>query len=237
MSDDAKIKRIQALLAKAERTDSTHEAEALFAKAQHLMTVYAIEEIEIHGDKGSHEKIVTEELNFNTPNTAWHILFLHVGEANNVSSIKSWSRQGGRNKGDQRIVVGRPSDIAFTKMLYASLMMHCERQLSIAREVSKSLYGGKAYGQSFRMGYVRRIKERLEEAKRSATEEAMPGTALVLYDRLNESKATLEANFKVRTTSVVISHGDGYATGKRAANSADLSGGRNNLDYDRKAIR
>jgi hypothetical protein len=56
--------KITKLLRKAESTDSVHEAEALFQKAQELMTEYAITEAMLNEARGSHavkDEFITEE--------------------------------------------------------------------------------------------------------------------------------------------------------------------------------
>ncbi len=66
-SDPKLLTRIRALLAKAEGTDYPHEAEALTAKAQDLMTRHAIDEALLHAQAGDSITVIGRRIHIDNP--------------------------------------------------------------------------------------------------------------------------------------------------------------------------
>lgn len=238
MSDDKMITRIAALMAKAERAGSKHEAEAYFAKAQELMSKHAIDEALVMLSKGGDPQalIESEIIDCGTDRSVQNLLWI-VAKNNNCAPIYVWrsyySKSGQLRKKTDRIqIYGTRSDIEFTKMLFASLLMFCQQTLALMREVSPEKYSGKAYGYSFRLGFGTGVGAKMRMARDTATREAGAGKELVLRDKAKIAEAALEAanpDSTKRSGVLTYSNSDAYKAGQKRGAQADVSGGRNNL--------
>lgn len=208
-------RRIAALIAKAERTDSPEEAEAFFAGAQRLMTQYRISEAELAGARETDDNPIDHELfrlEFPYADARAHVLFA-VAQHNDVRLVLE-----GRNVAH---LIGFRRDIERVLMLYSALNMHAAREMT-----RENIGNAQAYRRSFMISFGRRISERLEEAKLASQAEAA-GTLPVLYDRskLVDDRAA-EIFPHTRTKRARVTSGAGAAAGRAAANNADLGQSR-----------
>jgi hypothetical protein len=209
--------KIAKLLAKAEST-TPEEAEACIAKAQELMTAYAISEALVDKARGvERDEIGQREFPFvgiyrmATVNIAYGVL-----AANNCKSVYQENRGGwpetvtvdGKDYMDSTIVVGTgfQSDLERGSLLISSLMVQAVRDLK-AWERSESSLGWVGRSAAYKMkrqflfSWAATVRARLMEAKRAgektaAAEEAK--RARVAADEATESVALVLRDRKDR---------------------------------------
>lgn len=236
MTDPTMISKIEALLAKAERTDNKHEAEAYFAKAQALMSKYAIVEAMLSLARGESHEIVSDSIPMGV-DKAVISLFQHVAKANNCACFRStagyYDRNGKwRQRTEAMVIYGARQDIEFVKILFASLLLHCEQSLATMRELFPRDFGGKSFGYSFRLGYASSVGARLHASRQQATRDSgEPGAEVALFNRFKAAQDKMNAEHKLTTSRTVarVSDDAAYKAGYRRGQQADVSGGRNNL--------
>lgn len=163
---DAKILgRIRGLLAKAESTDFPEEAETLTAKAQELITRYAIDSALLHRfDTGYDHSIRGKRVHLDNPYLKEKVqLLTEIGQVNGVRTV--WS-----DKLAIATIVGAPADMEQVELLYTSLLIQATRamQSTESRHTSQSTA---AFRRAFLLGYAVRIGQRMREARETATAE------------------------------------------------------------------
>lgn len=164
-SPDAKVLgRIRGLLAKAESTDFPDEAESLTAKAQELITRYAIDSALLHRfDSGYNYSVTSKRVHLDNPYLKEKVqLLTEIGEVNSVRTV--WS-----DKLAIATIVGTPADVEQVELLYTSLLIQATRamQSTDSRHNSQSTA---AYRRAFLLGYAVRIGQRMREASETATQ-------------------------------------------------------------------
>lgn len=240
MTEDSRIEKIQKLLAKAERAGTPEEADAFFAKAQELMSLWAIDEamLAARGGKQVDDKIVQDKVHVNK--TYWKqeaLLWARTGRSNNVVVLQSHAG----TKEPYVMLIGYKSDVERLKMLVASLNIQCASQAnvrfrdhvgSLPRGLKPTAMEGFVWRRSFREGFALRIAERLAEIQAATvkTADTTSGGSLLpaLRSREEDVLKYVSANFQVgkaanRQTSYDRS---GARAGQAAANNADLGQSR-----------
>ena len=162
---DAKVLgRIRGLLAKAESTDFPDEAESLTAKAQELITRYAIDSALLHRfDSGYDYSVTGKRVHLDNPYLKEKVqLLTEIGQVNSVRTV--WAE-----KMAIATVVGTPADVEQVELLYTSLLIQATRamQSTDSRHTSQSTA---AFRRAFLLGYAVRIGQRMSEARENATE-------------------------------------------------------------------
>ncbi len=216
---DKMLNRVQALLAKAESTTYPDEAAALVAKAQELMTRYAIDDELAHRRTQNGSKPIIRSFVIVDPyRSAKRSLLAAVAGANDVRVITGY--QGSIS------LVGFASDVDVTEVLFASLLVQATREMHVA---AASGDGGRlrAFRHAFLISYGTRIGARLMEAKRASISdaEATTGQSLVpvFARRGTEVESFLKESFPaLRTRRTTLSHGGGWVAGRAAADRADI---------------
>lgn len=174
------LRRIRALLAKAESTAFPEEAEALSAKAQHLMARHSVDEALVAGTAaggGPGSRRIGVERPYEAPKA---LLLDAVAAANRCRAV--WSAEFGFST-----VVGWEADLEAVEVLYTSLLVQAEAAMrgggepgpAVRRPRRKGGKGGdlsRDFRESFLIAYAGRIGERLAAASRDATEEAAEAT-------------------------------------------------------------
>lgn len=143
MTESDITRKIQALLAKAEKSEFTAESEAFFAKATELMLKYAIDEAKVREglrDGSKIEEPVKDRISYdyNFAQAKTHLIGV-LGRANRVrviidSGAKNTDPDTGKydwkNKESRRacFLVGYPQDVTNLKMLYTSLLIQASRE-------------------------------------------------------------------------------------------------------------
>ncbi len=222
------LEKIQLLLNKAESTNFPAEAEAFFEAAQKLMVRHAIDQSMLPGSDQKKEKVIQREVKVAARDEIYkakQILLSYIARANRCRIYTSKSR-------GIIVIVGFESDTEFVEMLYFSVLM----QYAIARTRGWKQYEGSLsrhlWVTSFASSYAMRIGERLQENAVVAVREAeatTTGMELVLVNREDEVKDYM-GNIPGLRKGRTININRHNASGREAANSADLTGGRNNLN-------
>jgi len=221
------LERIRNLLAKAESTTFEAEAMAFTAKAQELMTRYAIDAALVHGDGYNTDRPVTIRIPIDAPYVEPKSLLLQtVASAGRCRTVflplVSMST-----------VVGYPADIAAVELLFTSLLVQAQTAMTDAAKRAPA--GSRPRSQSFRAaflaGYTNRIGARLREINDAvyAQVEAEQGSAFlpVLRSRSIAIDDFIADRYGKLVSSAVRRGYDaaGWASGTVAADNAQLASG------------
>jgi hypothetical protein len=225
------LERIRALLAKAESTTFESEAEAFTAKAQELMTRYAIDAAVVSGQSdqaGSNaERPVAIRVPIDPPYVdAKSLLLQTVAEAGRCRSMFHLNL-------DLSTVVGFPGDVAAVQMLFTSLLVQAQTALN---EAAKKAPAGarprsQGYRSAFLLAYTNRIGERLREINDAVISEAEAEYGSSFLPVLRSRSAAVDDFIDTRfgeTMSAPVRRGRdaaGWAGGRLAADNAQLSFG------------
>jgi Protein of unknown function (DUF2786) len=223
------LNTIRGLLAKAESTSYAAEAEALSAKAQDLMTRYAIDNavIDAREQTSLTDQVSSRRLLIDNPYPeAKSSLLQAVSRVNGVRSI--WLKDYGLIT-----IVGMPVDLDLCDLLFTSLLVQSSRALTEAGADADSRI--RSFRRSFLLAYAARIGERLAQARERASRAASGdyGTALVpIMAERTEAVGTVFDTLFPATTPVkhTITNTRGWVAGRVAADTADLTGGREKID-------
>lgn len=221
--DERVLRKVRALLSKAEATQFEHEADALTAKAQQLMTSYSIERaLAEPAESGAHAP-TARRIWLDAPYVdAKSMLVDAVAGSNHCASVLTtgWGFV---------TLVGHPGDLDAVELLSTSLLVQATRALTaVGSQVARDGRSRtRSFRRSFLIAYAGRIGERLRE---SATEaEALADTehggALVPVlaardDAVHETFTTMFPDLVRR--SVTVSNTRGWGAGRAAADLADL---------------
>jgi hypothetical protein len=234
--DDRVLRRIRGLLAKAESTEFPEEAEALTAKAQELMTRHAVDAAVLEAavlsagpSPAGGAAVVTRRVHVQDPYVRAKMqLLAAVAEANDVRLVW-YSTLGIAN------LVGTRGDVAAVELLFTSLLLQVAQALSAAERPSGYPSGARSFRRSFLLGYAHRIGERLQAARRRATQEAAAEHGVDLLPVLRSRQAAVDERVtelfpRVRRTR---SRGSfdigGWVAGQAAAERADVGSRRSSL--------
>ncbi|MEU1617750.1 DUF2786 domain-containing protein [Streptomyces sp. NPDC005722] len=232
------LRRIRALLAKAESTAFPEEAEALSAKAQHLMARHSVDEALVAGTAAGGGGPGARRIGVDRPYEAPKALLLDaVAAANRCRAV--WSAEFGFST-----VVGWEADLEAVEVLYTSLLVQAEAAMrgggapgpAARRPRRKGGRGGgggdlsRDFRESFLIAYAGRVGERLAAASRDATEEAARATGAtevlpVLAAREVAVGRAADAMFPdTRTQRLRGRDHEGWARGTAAADRAAFHG-------------
>ena len=222
--DQKMLARVRALLAKAESTTFPEEAEALSAKAQELMSRYALERIVIDsaGSAGSDPPpAAARRLWLDNPYVAAKALLVGaVAEANRCRSVLS-------EKLGFTTVLGDEIDLEIVELLSTSLLVQATRAMVAAG--SQITRGGRSrtrsYRQSFLIAYATRIGERLNTARNASTAVVADRARLlpVLAAREQAVDDLFESMFPQSVSrSYSVGNAAGWHAGRAAADLAIL---------------
>ncbi|HUP73559.1 MAG TPA: DUF2786 domain-containing protein [Acidimicrobiales bacterium] len=153
------LERIRNLLAKAESTTFEPEAMAFTAKAQELMTRYAVDEAMVQGSGHPRDRPVSIRLPIDPPYVDAKSRLLHTVAA--AARCKSVFHP----MVSLATVVGFPADIAAVELLFTSLLVQAQTAMTdaAARAPSGSRPRSRSFRSSFLAGYTHRIGARLRE--------------------------------------------------------------------------
>ncbi len=225
VAHDNVLRKVRALLAKAESTNFGEEAESLNAKAQELMARYAIDVAMLDAKSGSSSSAIRVEIIIENPYwSAKASLLSRIAEANRCRSIWDTSR---------RIVTvfGFEVDIEHVDVLFTSLLVQASAALARHGSV-RDTFGSsrtRSFRKSFLEGFAIRIGERLREASESAMqdEHQVRGESLlpVFVARKAEVDRAVEVAFPYlgAVSRSIGTNFAGYSAGRAAADSARLA--------------
>ncbi|WP_377453690.1 DUF2786 domain-containing protein [Rhodococcoides fascians] len=227
--DSKMLGKIRGLLAKAESTQFPAEAEALSAKAQDLMTRYAIDSalLDAGNTRNLIDDVATRRIMVSNPYSKAKLLLLHsVCQANGARTL--WKK-----KYLLATVMGLPVDLDLCELLYTSLLVQSARALDEVGESSTSRT--RSFRHAFLIAYAHRVGERLQEARTRATAAATQqhGSALVpiMATRSDAVDRVYAARYpSTKTIEFSSDNAQGWLAGRAAAERADLTGGRERID-------
>lgn len=221
---------ITKLLAKAASSTHPEEAETFAAKAQELMTKWAIDELQLVAAGQTQSDVVVHD--FTTPVTHYKENFSilsAVAKANDVKMIYTPYVSG---RSPVAHLIGFQSDIDSALAMYVALMSHVK--LAMKPRLLESTHGerptpkeARQFGSSFRLGFASVIGTRLTEARAQTVNEAdiVSGGSLLpaLIDKTARVlDAATEAFPKTKTSRNVRVQAGAYVAGQAAAKSADV---------------
>jgi hypothetical protein len=230
MTDTESItQKIAKLLKKAERAGTPEEADAFFAKAQELMTRYAIDQLTVHAAMKEGEKdplgalgrdVITVSSSYANADA---LLLQFIAKSNDCET--RYDRYAKRS-----YLYGYETDRLNVQLLYGSLLMVVTRQaLDYGRKSGLTKMPLYIARRSFREAFAVRINERLIVARRTAFEayENTGGSPLapMIIEKKNAVQRYAEPVGKSRRAQHSFDPNAGVA-GRRAADNADLGGPR-----------
>ncbi|MFZ2178404.1 MAG: DUF2786 domain-containing protein [Rhodococcus sp. (in: high G+C Gram-positive bacteria)] len=186
---DAKVlNRIRGLLAKAEATDFAEEAETFTAKAQELMTRYAISAALLHNQNGTGNAAVhSRRIHLDNPYVKEKVhLLTEIGDSNRVRTVWFSSLA-------IATVVGTPLDLQQVDMLFTSLLVQATRAMQSTDASSRNGSRTTSFRKGFLAGFASRIGQRLRDADTRATVEAADEASIPVDDLLPILASTSEA--------------------------------------------
>ena len=223
--DASVLHKVTSLLAKAESTTFPDEAEALTAKAQELMTRYAIDRAQLESGRGDEPVAGGRRVAVDDPYAnARYLLLSAVAGANRCRAV--WTKQWGFST-----VFGDDGDLDAVEMLFTSLLVQATRAM-VLEPVAAAGGGGRtrSFRHAFLVAFAGRIGERLARATDDATADAgRHGTAIVplfAARRAAADRAVGDAFPETRTMRVTARNADGWQAGVRAADRAQLGAER-----------
>ncbi|MEI2816472.1 MAG: DUF2786 domain-containing protein [Microthrixaceae bacterium] len=241
-TDDSRLATIRSLLAKAESTPYSEEAEAFTAKATALMARYSIDQALLWAaDTAQHAEPVERRLVVHRPFTAQKaVLVNQVATALRCRAVRLGREPGAPQEWIS--IVGFADDVDLVEELVTSLLVQMATAMNGAEPAMRQRPSDTAsWRRSFMMGFIDVISHRLVEQQRDALADAerertRPGaaarsatsTALVLAERDDRVEAATRARFpRLRTSRVGGgSSSHGRRAGTSAGHAADLGGRR-----------
>ncbi len=230
--DDTRVlRRIRALLTKAESTEFPDEAEALTAKAQELMTRHAVDAALLGADGGAPGRtaVATRRVHVDDPYVRAKTQLLGtVADANGVRLV--WYQSLGTAN-----LVGVAADLDAVELLFTSLLLQVGQALGAAERAAGRRSASRAFRRAFLLGYAARIGERLTSARERATAAAAAEQGLDLLPVLRSRQVAVDEAFtelfpRVRSSRSRSSvDAGGYWAGRAAADSADVGSRRSHL--------
>jgi len=219
-SEHPKLAQVRALLAKAESTDYDEEAEALSAKAQELISRYALGRLV---DQSQHDESGTDL----RVRRIWLDAPYVQAKASLVNEVASANRcqAACTERLGFCVVVGAAADIDAVELLVTSLLV--QASTAMVRHGRRFDESGvprtRSFRQSFLMAYATGIGRRLRSATDSVAAEDDGRLLPVLRDHETRVSDAFEAMVPhtVRK-STRISNGEGWAAGLAAADLALL---------------
>ena len=189
--DPKKLTIIRALLAKAEATTFAEEADAFTAKAQDLMTRYAIDEA-LLADLDDGIEIRSRRVQVDNPYAEAKAQLLDtVCRVNRVKAI--WDAEYAIVT-----IVGLPVDLELAEMLFLSLLVQATRSMTEAGALASAghrLDRKPSFRRAFLLAYAHRIGERLAGAGRQAQQAESAHRGAELLPVLARQSAAVEAEF------------------------------------------
>ncbi|MEZ5246299.1 MAG: DUF2786 domain-containing protein [Acidimicrobiales bacterium] len=226
------LRKVRAMLAKAESSAFEAEAEAFTAKAQALITDHSLADaLRSAAGSGPHTGPDAIRLAVERPYDREKFGLLSVIARSNRATAIRHSGLG------LATVIGYTIDLEATELLFTSLLVQASRAM-LRHGSTTDGYGKsttRAFRRSFLIGFAGRIDERLSAENARATERAAATTAAdgpllpVLASRAAAVDRMVDEVFpslsRLRPSHATFD-GSGYGAGVAAANRADLAARR-----------
>lgn len=213
--------RVRSLLAKAESTDFDDEAEALSAKAQELMSRYALDRALLDHGHGARQQATLSRIWLDNPYvTAKSMLVEAVASANRCRTILV-------DRWGFTTVVGDEVDLRVVELLATSLLLQGARAMfsTGSQRASNGVSRTRSFRQSFLVAYAGRIGERLREVNDDMTGATAGSSALVpmLSARSRVVDDLISERFpRLVSKAVSVGNATGWSAGRAAADMARL---------------
>jgi hypothetical protein len=234
--------KVRKLLVKAEDPATTpEEAESCTAKAQQLMTKYAID-LAMVADPATSDRLVERGWVIDGPYAAHKVSIINaVARANDCRAIYA-ELQAGRKWID---IVGFAGDVDWVQTLSRSLEVQLAGALATAVRAKPAGVHGRTFSVAFVQGFAVEISARLHRARRAAVAEAdaerrdaadrllqeepsAPSAALVLVakaERVEEEFMVRHPTARTVHRQVRLRSWSGYGPGRAAGRQASLARG------------
>jgi hypothetical protein len=214
------LPKVRALLAKAESTDFDGEAEALSAKAQQLMSRYALDRAMLDHRRGARQQATLCRIWLDNPYVnAKAMLVDAVASANRCRTVLD-------NRFGSMTIVGDQGDLRVVELLATSLLLQGARaMLSSGPQPSRGAVSRtRSYRQAFLVAYASRIGERLRAAHEATVSDLEASRLLpVLSSRSRAVDELMEKTFpRLVQRRVSVSNAAGWGAGTAAADLALL---------------
>lgn len=224
-------RKVQGLMAKADKAGTPEEAEAFAAKAQELLTKYSLDEMalraKVNGGQGGSEKMTKAfvEITGTFMKQDW-ALWSSVARANSVYVVtKDW----GKGEGMRGLhLFGAESDITNVRLLATALQLQVVRLSANLPDEYKDLkaFDKFVWRRSFREGFADAIRKRMTKAMEDAARSHSSGDMLpVLASKRDAAelfgKQELGGVGKARASNIKVS-GHGLVSGRAAGARADV---------------
>lgn len=220
--DPGVVRRVRALLAKAESTNFEPEAMALMAKAQQLIARHSLDAAALDSDQ--RERVASRRIFLDDPyaRARFHLL----GQIARACGCRAlWSSGLGYST-----VYGFPTDLAATELLYVSLESQAFVAMAAAQARAPIWDATRVapYRRAFLYAFTSRVGERMRKTRTDTVADATAkhGNELVPVLAAREQAveaAVLAAHPHTRTTSWSASDGSGWAAGDAAGQRATLA--------------
>ncbi len=233
--DPKMLARVRGLLAKAEATEFVEEAETFTAKAQDLMTQYAISAALLDADRPRATTVHSRRIHLDNPYVREKVhLLTAIGEANRVRTV--WF-----DRFAIATVVGDALDLDQTELLFTSLLVQATRAMHAAGTVGTAGAGTGGtttqFRKAFLFGFSVRIGQRLKETDSRATAQVAVDADVRIDDLLPvlaARSAAVDAEFDRLFPTTKAARGRtvdavGWHAGQSAADAASLSPGERAL--------
>lgn len=225
------LTKVHGLLAQAESTKFPAEAEAFMAKAQHLMSLHAIDEAMLRSRNKTRAEVIVDTIDIVNPYlNQKHMLLDQICRANTVKCVMTDKRKG--SQGATITMVGFKTDVENAKTMFATLSLYAVNDM--LKQHVPVYESARGFRVSYILGFASRIGKRLEEMAASAKQEyadansGASGMELVLVEKSKDVAVKYADHFAgKRMVSRVSSAGSssGYKAGKSAADRANINRG------------
>lgn len=248
MEKESVIEKIRKLLALATNNSNVNEAAAAAAMAQDLQYKHKISVAEVEASGGDEDDDEVIHADLHAPGLKWRDSLVHgVAHAFYCKSItlNHSAKRGEVRKGTVRIV-GKTSDTQTAAYMYQYLVNEVER-LAKEEEVryryendGHLVHSIKSYLNSFRVGAVMTIRERLGAQREAQDKANQPeSTALVLRNdalAVNEAYRTMYPKIQ-KTKGPTCRANGGFARGQEAGRGVSLGGSSKGLGAAPKQLK
>ncbi len=209
-------RRIVALLAKAESTTFEAEAQALYAKAQELMTRYAIDAAALGAGLGRPETVPLHR-----PVGSGAAALLMV-----MGAVAAANRCVLLDRRADLALVGFADDVGMAALLITSVQAQMLRGYTRQRHTRPAGVHGNTFRASYLLGYASVVCQRLREAnaatEQQAREEGQSQALALLDDRRDRVLDHLGPTRPARRSRPTVGSAEGFDRGTTDGRTADL---------------
>jgi hypothetical protein len=220
--NETRVEKVAKLLAKAERAGTPEEAETFFAKAQELMSKWAIDEASVRAAQGGYTRgdVIERRIKLNTTYAKVDASLMATVAKHNDCRVLIGSYSPGY--GIHAYLYGFEADVARVEMIWTSLLIQVARQQKSADDLTWERDKRKVR-QSFRYGFCNGIDSKLKAARATAMVDVEPSLLPVLVAKKDlVEKHVDEIAAPSRSRGVTVNSA-AAAAGRSAGLNADVN--------------